>query len=43
LTLLSIEEAIQKIEEFSLPFDDSDAFFESKVHFDAVLIKALIK
>ena len=36
--LQAIDEAISKIEEFISSFNDAESFFESKVHFDAVLM-----
>ena len=42
LTLLSIQEAIDKIESFAAPFSDADFFYENKVHFDAVLMNFVV-
>ena len=42
LTLLCIQEAIDKIESFAAPFSDTALFYESKVHFDAVLMNFVV-
>lgn len=42
MILLSILDAIQKIEEFSTPFDNVEHFYESQLHFDAILMNFVV-